>query len=191
MDNAERAIMIGVGLFIVIIIVSAVLLITNMGVGMIKKAQSDVGNLSAQISNDLENTYGSGDTFTGAEVLQTIRRYYSDTKVCVLIVTPNGSTTSYAAIGAGKMTLTTASSGATIDWGDINAPVISPYSLIGESGTEVLYGESANITSKPSISDFTNISKTTYISMEKTYVSSIVKSTKSGAVIGVAFKRKI
>ena len=42
MDNAQKAIMIGVGLFITIIIISAVLLITNLGTGLINNAQGQL-----------------------------------------------------------------------------------------------------------------------------------------------------
>ena len=42
MDNAQKAIMIGVGLFITIIIIAAVMLITGMGQDMLVEGQQQV-----------------------------------------------------------------------------------------------------------------------------------------------------
>ena len=46
MDNAQKAIMIGVGLFITIIIISSVLLISNMGTNLITSAQSQLSGIT-------------------------------------------------------------------------------------------------------------------------------------------------
>ena len=57
MDNAQKAIMIGVGLFITIIIISAVLLITNLGTGLIGDAQTQLGNISTSLQNQILQSY--------------------------------------------------------------------------------------------------------------------------------------
>ena len=49
MDNAQKAIMIGVGLFITIIIIAAVMLITGMGQDMINSSTSQVSNISSSL----------------------------------------------------------------------------------------------------------------------------------------------
>lgn len=46
MDNAQKAIMIGVGLFITIIIIAAVMLITGMGQNLLNKGQAQVSGIS-------------------------------------------------------------------------------------------------------------------------------------------------
>ena len=77
MDNAQKAIMVGVGLFITIIIIAAVMLITGMGQELITGGQTQVANISsslqAQLTSDFDNS-----TITGAQVVSAIKRYYQD-----------------------------------------------------------------------------------------------------------------
>lgn len=66
MDNAQKAIIIGVGLFITIIIISAVLIVVNIGQGLISDATDELGNIAGNLTGgnsnvDDENT-PSGDT---------------------------------------------------------------------------------------------------------------------------------
>ena len=67
MDNAQKAIMIGVGLFITIIIIAAVMLITGMGQNLLNKGQSQVNGISASLQNDLFEQY-NGKKMSGAQV---------------------------------------------------------------------------------------------------------------------------
>ena len=63
MDNAQKAIMIGVGLFITIIIISAVLLITNLGTGLINNAQGQLSSISKALQNQITSSF-DGRTLT-------------------------------------------------------------------------------------------------------------------------------
>ena len=77
MDNAQKAIMIGVGLFITIIIIAAVMLITGMGQNLLNKGQSQVNGISASLQNDLfEN------------VLQDTHRHFFPFQVYLPMVIP-------------------------------------------------------------------------------------------------------
>ena len=67
MDNAQKAIMIGVGLFITIIIIAAVMLITGMGQNLLNKGQTQVSGISESLMNDLTQQY-NGKTFSGTQV---------------------------------------------------------------------------------------------------------------------------
>lgn len=67
MDNAQKAIMIGVGLFITIIIIAAVMLITGMGQNLLNKGQAQVSGISESLMNDLTQQY-NGKTFSGSQV---------------------------------------------------------------------------------------------------------------------------
>ena len=67
MDNAQKAIMIGVGLFITIIIIAAVMLITGMGQNLLNKGQTQVSGISESLENDLIQQY-DGKTFSGSQV---------------------------------------------------------------------------------------------------------------------------
>ena len=84
MDNAQKAIMIGVGLFITIIIISAVLLITNLGTGLIIDAQSQLGNISTSLQNTILQSY-DGKVMSGTEVLAAARQYENSTEITVTI----------------------------------------------------------------------------------------------------------
>lgn len=67
MDNAQKAIMIGVGLFITIIIIAAVMLITGMGQNLLNKGQDQVSGISESLMNDLVAQY-DGKKMSGAQV---------------------------------------------------------------------------------------------------------------------------
>ncbi len=67
MDNAQKAIMIGVGLFITIIIIAAVMLITGMGQNLLNQGQAQVNGISESLMNDLFQQY-NGKKMSGAQV---------------------------------------------------------------------------------------------------------------------------
>lgn len=86
MDNAQKAIMIGVGLFITIIIIAAVMLITGMGQNLLNKGQAQVEGISESLMNDLVAQY-DGKTMSGSQVrtaaVQLANR--SDASITVVI----------------------------------------------------------------------------------------------------------
>jgi hypothetical protein len=86
MDNAQKAIMIGVGLFITIIIISAVLLIVNLGTGLMNDATSELGSVSATLRGQLLDNW-DGKTKTGTEVLAFLRQYHNSSSVCIRVKT--------------------------------------------------------------------------------------------------------
>lgn len=67
MENAQKAIMIGVGLFITIIIIAAVMLITGMGQNLLNQGTSQVSGISESLFNELTQQY-NGKTLSGAQV---------------------------------------------------------------------------------------------------------------------------
>ena len=67
MENAQKAIMIGVGLFITIIIIAAVMLITGMGQNLLNQGTSQVGGISESLFNELTQQY-NGKSLNGAQV---------------------------------------------------------------------------------------------------------------------------
>ncbi|MEG2348781.1 MAG: hypothetical protein RSB67_03955 [Clostridia bacterium] len=92
MDNAQKAIMIGVGLFITIIIIAAVMLITGMGQDMINNSQSQVSNISSSLQAQLTSDF-DGTTVTGAQVVSAIKRYYTDEKMALTVQAVAGKVT--------------------------------------------------------------------------------------------------
>ena len=67
MENAQKAIMIGVGLFITIIIIAAVMLITGLGQNLLNQGQAQVSGISESLMNDLYEQY-NGKVMTGSQV---------------------------------------------------------------------------------------------------------------------------
>ena len=67
MDNAQKAIMIGVGLFITIIIIAAVRLITGMGQNLLNQGQAQVNGMSESLRNELFQQY-HGKKLSGSQV---------------------------------------------------------------------------------------------------------------------------
>lgn len=86
MDNAQKAIMIGVVLFITIIIIAAVMLITGMGQNLLNKGQDQVSGISESLMNDLVAQYDD-KTMSGSQVrtaaVQLINR--NDSTISVYI----------------------------------------------------------------------------------------------------------
>ena len=76
MDNAQKAIMIGVGLFITIIIIAAVMLITGWGQDMINESTEQVGNISTSLEKQLTSQF-DGTTVTGSAVIAAVKSYYT------------------------------------------------------------------------------------------------------------------
>ena len=102
MENAQRALMIGVGLFITIIIISAILLITNLGTGLINDARSELGNLSTALQSQLLDAY-DGKTISGSELLAALRQYATSTTVSVSVYNSGSGGNGQFFIGAGVL----------------------------------------------------------------------------------------
>ena len=98
MENAQKAIMIGVGLFITIIIIAAVMLITGIGQNMLNKGTDKASGIAAQLDQtELEEF--DGRVVSGAKVLSTIKKYWNDENVVIYVknttnaaATPNCTT---------------------------------------------------------------------------------------------------
>ena len=84
MENAQKAIMIGVGLFITIIIIAAVMLITGIGQNMLNKGTDKASGIAAQLDQtELEEF--DGRVVSGAKVLSTIKKYWNDENVVIYV----------------------------------------------------------------------------------------------------------
>lgn len=172
MDNAQKAIMIGVGLFITIIIISAVLLITNIGTDMINNARNQMSNISKSLQNQVTSAF-DGKTVTGSEVIAACQQYENSDQLSIRIVVSNDNTFQtgkYAVTLSGEALPTEAKAG----------------------GVQVTYtGGSAytELTSdtRDSLSD---IQATGGVSGTQTYYSYVMKDKDSDTVMGVLFVRK-
>lgn len=86
MDNAQKAIMIGVGLFITIIIIAAVMLITGMGQNLLNKGTDKVAGISASLDMTELEAYDNTKV-TGAQVASVVKKYWTDANIVVYVKT--------------------------------------------------------------------------------------------------------
>lgn len=86
MDNAQKAIMIGVGLFITIIIIAAVMLITGIGQDLLNQGTEKAGNVSSSLTQQETAAYDN-TKMTGAQVISAVKKYYNDTNIAVQVGT--------------------------------------------------------------------------------------------------------
>ena len=84
MENAQKAIMVGVGLFITIIIISAVMLISSAGQDVIDNSMTELNNLSDSLSRQLYADFAYAN-LSGSEVIAAVKKYAgSDVTVTVV-----------------------------------------------------------------------------------------------------------
>ena len=78
MDNAQKAIMIGVGLFITIIVIAAVMLITGMGQDLLNSGVDEVNNISSSLKAQLTADYDGNTNLRGSQVIAAVKKYYTN-----------------------------------------------------------------------------------------------------------------
>lgn len=174
MDNAQKAIMIGVGLFITIIIISAVLLITNLGTGLINNAQSQLSNISVAVQSQITSSY-DGKTMTGNDVISAVQLYQNSNDVSVRIVVADDK---QFQTGKYAVALTETSSNA--------------YAAPKAGGVQITYsGDNAyselTSTTKDSLSE---MQATGGVSGTQTYYAYTMVDKDSDTVMGILFVRK-
>ena len=163
MDNAQKAIMIGVGLFITIIIISAVLLIVNLGTGLVDDATDELGAISTNLQASLTEAYDSKQV-SGSQVLSAVKNYSTNPSVSVVVYDSTGA----VAVQTGAKAIT-AVAGGTI-------------------GTDRVTGTLADFgTGTPVITRTARSSFATAINTSGMYNSSLVINA-NGAIVGIAFK---
>lgn len=183
MDNAQKAIMIGVGLFITIIIISAVLLITNIGTGMVNSSREQLSGISKGLQNQVTSAY-DGKTMTGSEVIAAFTMYESSEMS--IVVCTNKTTGANATAYTGKYKL---------DWANIQTAKTSGTTLdstgsyaggVYYTGTELNQFGAAD---KTSLTALQSTAGTYKVNASQTYYSSIIKDSATDTVIGIVFVR--
>ncbi|MBR5227975.1 MAG: hypothetical protein IKV94_04985 [Clostridia bacterium] len=173
MDNAQKAIMIGVGLFITIIIISAVLLITNIGTNLVNNAQSQMSGISTSLQNQVTASF-DGKVMTGAEVIAAVQQYENSNNLSVRIIVTG--TASAKQFETGKY-------GVKIDATQLEAltkPIAGGILVNPADGTS--YDEATKST-------LTDIQATGGVSATQTYNSYVMKDENSQTVMGICFVR--
>lgn len=84
MDNAMKAIMIGVGLFITIAVVSAVLIIMGMGNDIINTSTEELTGLSGQLANEMYSKFDDKQV-SGSQVIAAVKQYYNKNNIGIIL----------------------------------------------------------------------------------------------------------
>lgn len=177
MDNAQKAIMIGVGLFITIIIISAVLLITNLGTDLINNARNQMSNISKSLQNQVTSAF-DGKTVTGSEVIAACQQYENSDQLSVKIIVSDDKsfqTGKYAVNLVGSRPASAQAGGVAVT-----------YKKNSSDTTTTAYEELNNTTR----STLSQIQATGGVSGTQTYYSYVMKDQDSDTVMGVLFIRK-
>ena len=172
MDNAQKAIMIGVGLFITIIIISAVLLITNLGTGLINNAQGQMSNISTAVQNQITGSY-DGKTMTGSDVISAVQLYQNSNDISIRIVVSKDTQ-----FETGKYAVAL----------DTNMDVSKPQAggvFVTPGTNKTAYDELGD--DKDSLASIQAVGG---VSSTQTYYTYVMKDTDSEAVMGILFVRK-
>ena len=179
MDNAQKAIMIGVGLFITIIIISAVLLITNIGTGLITDAQGQLSNISAALQNQVTQAY-DGKTMTGADVVAAWTQY-QNSEMSLLLVT-KGNDEAYT----GKYQILFSN---LKDAPSDGSAVVNTKSYPG--GVYYTADTYADISTKTTLTKLQASGDDNFgVNAANTYYASVIRDAGTDTVIGVVFVQK-
>ena len=168
MDNAQKAIMIGVGLFITIIIIAAVMLITGMGQDMINSSTSQVSNISSSLQAQLTSQY-DGTVLNGSQVISAVKANYTTEGMVIIVDNGTGSGTA-SETNYGRSII----SGSKTDDKSKGCIVVNAIEV------------NDNPTVVGKLSDAS--SSSTYVATTSRYESKLIKI--SDAVVGIYFKRK-
>lgn len=76
MENSTKAIMVGVALFIVIGLITAVVLITSIGTDTMKNQDKNLQGVSESVATQIIDNYNNRD-LTGVNVISAIKKFYN------------------------------------------------------------------------------------------------------------------
>jgi hypothetical protein len=174
MENAQKAVMIGVGIFITIIIISATITITGIGQILLNQGQTKITELSSKLRSQLQAQYDQV-LMNDVLVISTINKYYAEELMPVYLY-PFINSDTKAALCTAKIEGEFLSENLGIDTSEmfVRDPIIS----------EVLDGEKANL------QDFSDPTKINYyINPVGKYKAVLIRNIETADVLGIAFIR--
>ena len=90
MDNAQKAIMIGVGLFITIIVIAAVMLITGIGQDLLNSGTQKASSISENLQASLTSQY-DGTKLSGSAVISAVKSNYKTEGMAIVVNNGKGN----------------------------------------------------------------------------------------------------
>lgn len=177
MESAQKAIMIGVGLFITIIIIAAVMTITGIGQDLLNQGQSQLSGISGQLQSQLQSQYDQV-TMSGTLVKAAVNKYYNDPTVVVALYNTKDTFTNPSYVAAAEL-----GNGSSII---PPAQGITSASISGFTVEDAVVDEIEN---KVALSDLSNKTNANYIQPTGQYRSVLIRRDDTAAVLGIAFVR--
>ena len=178
MDNAQKAIMIGVGLFITIIIISAVLLIVNLGTGLVDDATANLSSISSTLQSQILQNYDA-KLLSGTQVRSAMNQYMTSSEIGLVLC--KGNTT-------GEATLTTNA----VAWTGAECYIADKISITGgkanlaTGNVPTTNADKYNNSKIGSLSELSNPSIDKYINTSARYYSFIIYNSND-AMVGIIF----
>jgi hypothetical protein len=176
MDNAQKAIMIGVGLFITIIIIAAVMAITGMGTDLLNKGQNQLGGISGQLEQQLTAEFNNVQ-MSGSQVLAAINRYYNDGSMIVALYNTTTFGTGATFVNGVSGTLTKQSVWGTAATTHAGTTIVSCSTVASTDAT------------RNPITNYTTNGNTDQILATARYKAVLIQNSATQAVMGIAFIR--
>ncbi len=184
MDNAQKAIMLGVGLFITIIVIAAVMAITGIGQDLLNQGQNQLSGLSGQLASQVQSQYDQVK-MSGTQVKTAINKYYNDNSLAVFVITEVGDDT--------KLNLSGKNGGA----GTIASPyVVGQTALSYKSGSLQVNGSGVNLSSVVMQEAFSETNSQIPLSQllsavasNAQYKSALITNSTTGGIVGIVFAR--
>lgn len=160
MDNAQKAIMIGVGVFITILIIAAVMVLVNLGIDLLNRGTQSAQGLSEVLTRKLTSDYDN-TTVSGAKLLSAVEQFSVEDNMVIEVKATTSA--SYLELGTVRGN------------GDITLDKGLPY-------------DSSNV--KSSISALKNSADSeNYVSSTARYKAELIRSSSGDVVMGIRFTR--
>ena len=145
MENTTKAIMIGVALFIVIGLITAVVLITTIGTDTMKNQDKNLQGVSESVATQIIDNYNNRD-LTGANVISAIKKFYNKENFLLVVEGNDKYSTKKIRSGSVSVSGTKAEfSGSLID----NEPDISNLTSVvtpqAKYHSYIIYDNSGNV----------------------------------------------
>ena len=172
MENAQKAIMIGVGLFITIILITAVMAITGIGTGLLDQGQEQLGGLSSQLTSQLTAAFDNKQ-MSGAQVLSNVQKYYGDPNMVIALYNTKAQTEpTYATVNT------------------IEHPKNLTSTIIATDAVELNGAGIDSSKPRPAVSAFSSSASKAEVKVVTTAVYQSQLITYNDSVVGIAFMRK-
>lgn len=187
MDNAQKAIMIGVGLFITIIVIAAIMMITGIGQDLINQGTKQLGNMGEELDESLKSNYDQV-SWSGRQVASEIRKLTEREDMAVYVITARNTNLTGFTVGGNSSNNGSSGSPFSVNKAyikDASNIAATPDKAVGKNLTGVTVS-GAVLETNANTDLSTALSK---INASHKYKSVLITNTSTGRTMGVVFVR--